>query len=82
MKKFVAALCIAGLGAVAAPPAKKDQMTKAMAAATAKMKAATDALNASKDQLKRATDAAQPKDIADIVVSEPVIIRVKPGDKK
>ena len=34
------------------------------------------------NQLKRATDAAQPKDIADIVVSEPVIIRVKPGDKK
>ena len=68
--------------AQSAPPAKKDQVAKAMAAATAKMKAATDALNASKDQLKRASDAAQPRDIADIVVSEPVIIRVKPGDKK
>jgi hypothetical protein len=46
------------------------------------MKAATDALNATKDQLKRATEAAQPRDIADIVVCEPITIRVKPMEKK
>jgi hypothetical protein len=68
--------------AQSASPDRKDQVSRAMAAATAKMKAATDALNASKEQLKLASDAAQPRDIADIVVSEPVIIRVKPGDKK
>jgi cell division protein FtsB len=66
----------------AAPPAKKEQMVKAMAAVNAKMKAATDALNATKDQLKRATEAAQPRDIADIVVCEPITIRVKPMEKK
>lgn len=68
--------------AQAAPAAKKDQMTRVVAAATAKMKAASSALNTSRDQLKRATDAAQPRDIADIVVSEPVTIRVREGDKK
>jgi seryl-tRNA synthetase len=66
----------------AAPPAKKEQMVKAMAAVNAKMKAATEALNATKDQLKRATEAAQPRDIADIVVCEPITIRVKPMEKK
>jgi hypothetical protein len=53
-----------------------------MAAVNAKMKAATEALNATKDQLKRATEAAQPRDIADIVVCEPITIRVKPMEKK
>jgi hypothetical protein len=57
-------------------------MVKAMAAVNAKMKAATEALNATKDQLKRATEAAQPRDIADIVVCEPITIRVKPMEKK
>ena len=68
--------------AKAAPMAKKDQMTKAVAAVNAKMKAATNALTESKEQLKRATDAAAPRDIADIVVSEPFMIRVKPAEKK
>ena len=68
--------------AKAAPMAKKDQMTKAVAAVNAKMKAATNALTESKEQLKRATDAAAPRDIADIVISEPVMIRVKPAEKK
>lgn len=68
--------------AQAAPPAKKEQMVKAMAAVNAKMKAATEALNATKEQLKRATEAAQPRDIADIVVCEPITIRVKPMEKK
>jgi hypothetical protein len=46
------------------------------------MKAATDALNVTKGQLEKAAQNAKPKDIADIVVSEPIMIRVKPGVKK
>jgi hypothetical protein len=65
-----------------APAAKKDQMVKAVATVTAKMKAATDALNVTKVQLEKAAETAKPKDIADIIVSEPITIRVKPGVKK
>lgn len=65
-----------------APPAKKEQMTKTVAAMNAKMKKATDSLNATKEQLKRVTEEAQPRDIAEIVVCEPVTIRVKPAEKK
>jgi hypothetical protein len=65
-----------------APAAKKDQMIKALAAVNAKMKAATEALNAAQQRLKMAKEAAQPRDIADIMVCEPFIIRVKPVEKK
>lgn len=65
-----------------APPEKKEQMTKALATANAKMKAATDALNAAQEQLKKAKAAAQPRDIADIIVCEPFTIRVQPVGKK
>lgn len=65
-----------------APAAKKEQMAKALAAVNAKMKAATDALNATQLQLKKAKEAAQPSDIADILVCEPFTIRVKPVEKK
>lgn len=65
-----------------APAAKKDQMTRAVTAMNAKMKAANDALNATKQKLKQATDAAQPRDIADIVVCEPITVRVKPAEMK
>ena len=65
-----------------APADKKDQMVKAVAMVTAKMKAATDALNVTKGQLEKAAETAKPKDIADIIVSEPITIRVKPGTKK
>ncbi|MBA4190341.1 MAG: serine protease [Planctomycetaceae bacterium] len=65
-----------------APPEKKEQMAKALAAASAKMKAATDALTATQEALKKAKAAAQPRDVADIVVCEPFTIRVKPVEKK
>lgn len=68
--------------AQAAPPPKKEQAAKALAAVTAKMKAATDALAATKQQMEKAKAAAQPKDIADIMVCEPVTIRVLPGETK
>jgi ABC-type transporter Mla subunit MlaD len=48
----------------------------------ARQKAAMAALAAATDQLKKATDAAQPRDIVDIVVSEPIAIRVLPAEKK
>ncbi len=65
-----------------AQAAKKERMTKALAAVNARMKAATAALNAIQQQVKKAKEAAQPSDIADIVVCEPFTIRVKPGEKK
>ena len=46
------------------------------------MKAATDALTATQEKLKKAKEAAQPRDIADIIVCEPFTIRVKPVEKK
>ena len=57
-------------------------MTKTLTAVSAKMKAATDALNVSQQKLKMAKEAAQPRDVADIVVCEPFTIRVKPVEKK
>jgi hypothetical protein len=65
-----------------APAAKKPQMAKALAAVNARMKAATAALNATQQRLKQARQAAQPTDIADIIVAEPFTIRVKPVEKK
>jgi hypothetical protein len=65
-----------------APPAKKEQMTKTLAVMNARMKAAADALNATQQRLKAAKEAAQPRDIADILVCEPFTIRVKPMEKK
>ena len=65
-----------------APAAKKELMNKNLASMNAKMKAATTALNATQLQLNQAKEAAQPKDIADIVVCEPFTIRVTPKVKK
>lgn len=68
--------------ALAAPVPKKTQATEALTAVTARMKAATDAQTASKQLMEKAKAAAQPQDIADIVVSEPVTVRVLPGETK
>lgn len=65
-----------------APAAKKEQMAKTLAAANTRMKAAAAALNSTQQQLEKARTAAQPKDIADILVCEPFTIRVKPVEKK
>jgi hypothetical protein len=37
---------------------------------------------AASEQLKKATDAAQPRDIVDIIVTEPIAIRIKPAETK
>ena len=48
-----------------------------MADATAKKQAADAAVTAAAAKVKAATDLAAPKDTVDIIVSEPIAIRVK-----
>ena len=62
--------------AMAAATEAKPEADKAVEAATVKHKAATAAVTAAADRLKKATAAAAPTDIVDIVVSEPIAIRV------
>jgi hypothetical protein len=66
----------------AAPPEKKEEAQQAVAAAMARHKAAVAALADAAAKLKNATAVAQPKDIVDIVVSEPITIRVQPAEAK
>jgi hypothetical protein len=61
---------------------KKAADAKTREAVNAKMKSATAALTAAQKQLEQAKQAAQPRDIADIIVCEPFTIRVKPAEKK
>ena len=68
--------------AKAASAEKKAEADKAVEAASAKQKTAAAALTAASEQLKKATDAAAPRDIVDIVVSQPIAIRVKSAEKK
>ncbi|HET6425689.1 MAG TPA: serine protease [Planctomycetaceae bacterium] len=66
----------------AAPDDKKPEAMKAAEEAAARQKAAAAALNAANEQLKNANNVAQPRDIVDIVVSEPITIRVLPAETK
>ncbi|MBI3866672.1 MAG: serine protease [Planctomycetia bacterium] len=68
--------------AQAASAADKAEADKAAGVAAAKQKAAAAALAAAVERVKQATAAAAPRDIVDIVVSEPISIRVKPAEKK
>ena len=63
--------------AAAAPADKKPDADKLVADIAARLKAATASLTAADQKLKNATAAAQPRDIVDIVVSEPIAIRVR-----
>ncbi len=68
---------------VTAAPAEKRAAVETVAkAASEKLKSAEAAKADAAKRMKAATDAAAPKDIADIVVSEPIRIRVLPADKK
>ena len=68
---------------VTAAPAEKRATVEATAKATEeKLKSAEAAKAEAAKRMKAATDAAAPKDIADIVVSEPIRVRVLPADKK
>lgn len=62
--------------AKAAATEAKPEADKAVEAATAKHKAATAAVAAAAERIKKVTAAAAPTDIVDIVVSEPIAIRV------
>lgn len=68
--------------AAAATPENKPSADQAVVEAKARQQAATAALKAATDHQKKVTDAAQPRDIADIVVSEPIAIRVLPAESK
>ncbi|MFM9962937.1 MAG: serine protease [Planctomycetaceae bacterium] len=68
--------------AKAAAAEAKLEADKAVEAATVKHKAAITALAAAADRVKQATAAAAPQDIVDIVVSEPIQIRVNPATTK
>ncbi|MCC7419685.1 MAG: serine protease [Planctomycetaceae bacterium] len=68
--------------AKAASEEKKAEAAKAVEAVTARQKAAAAALAAAAEQVKKATQTAQPTDIVDIVVSEPIAIRVQPAESK
>ena len=68
--------------AAAAPAEAKPQAEQAAAAAAERHKQAAAALAAAEEKLKQATAAAEPKDIADILVTEPVTVRVKPAEAK
>lgn len=68
--------------AAAATAETKSEADKAVEAATAKQKMATAAVTNAAAQVKKATATATPTDIVDIVVSEPIAIRVNPPEKK
>ena len=61
---------------------KKPEVDKVVEMATARQKVAAAAVAAAADKVKKATQVAQPRDIVDIVVSEPIAIRVNPAEKK
>jgi hypothetical protein len=68
--------------AKAAAAENRGEAEKAVTTVTAKQKAAAAALAAANERLKKATESAKPRDVADIVVSEPITIRVTPAEKK
>jgi hypothetical protein len=68
--------------AKAATTEMKIEAEKAAQVALQKKKTAEAAKLESAKRLKAATDAANPKDIADITVTEPIRILIKPADSK
>ena len=68
--------------AKAAPAETKAEKDQAVEAVAAKQKAAQATVAATAERLKQATATAAPRDIVDIVVSEPISIRVKPAETK
>jgi hypothetical protein len=66
----------------AVPPENKNVAEKSLELVTARQKAAAAALAAATERLKAAVETARPRDIVDILVSEPIAIRVLPAEKK
>jgi len=69
-------------GAATAAEDQKAEAEKAVQAFAEKKKAADAALAAAAKRVQEATTQAQPKDIVDIIVSEPIAIRVKAAETK
>lgn len=68
--------------ALEAEAQQAGEVDQAAAAVTARLQAAREALAAANEQLMKAAAVAQPVDIVDIVVSEPIAIRIKPAEAK
>ncbi|MBP88527.1 MAG: serine protease [Planctomycetaceae bacterium] len=68
--------------ATAASGDQKTEAEKAIQAVAEKKKAADAAVAAAAKRLQDAKKLAQPKDIVDIIVSEPIAIRIKPAETK
>lgn len=66
----------------AAAAETRSQTEMALQAAMTRQKAAAAALTAAAERVKSATATAAPRDIVDIVVSEPIAIRVTAAEKK
>lgn len=67
---------------VNATPESQTVIDKSKADLAEKQKTAAAALAAATEILKQATAASEPRDIVDIVVSEPITIHVKPAESK
>ncbi len=68
--------------ALASTPAeKKSAAEQTLADAQAKQKTAEATLKSATDKLKTVSDQAKERDTVDIVMSEPIAIRVKPAEK-
>jgi hypothetical protein len=70
------------LTAAAAPAEKQGEAGKALTDATAKKQAADAGVVATAARLKAAIEQATPRDTVDIVLSEPIAIRVKSAEAK
>ncbi len=68
--------------ALTATPEAQAELEKSTTELAEKQKAAAAALAAADEKLKQATAIAQPQDIVDIVVTEPIALRVKPAETK
>jgi hypothetical protein len=82
LDKLTAEVAQADAAVQSAAPADKPAAMQAAADLATKRKTAEAALAAVTNQLKQATAAAQPRDVVDIIVSEPVQIRVQPMESK
>ena len=65
-----------------APADQQPAAKAALDAVTAKHQSAVAAAKAAAEKVKQVTAVAAPKDIVDIVTSEPIAIRVKPAESK
>lgn len=76
------AMELAASAGAAATPEQKAAADKSLAEIAEKQKAAQAVLAAATEKLKQATATAQPRDIVDIVVAEPITIRIQPAEAK